>query len=74
MEILKTFKLFVCRSRSKNCRCVADMENELAIAVSKICNESTTCGDSVVLDDVGAIKVIGGTSKAGRKFITCTVE
>ena len=24
--------------------------------------------------DVGAIKVIGGTSKAGRKFITCTVE
>ena len=25
-------------------------------------------------DDVGAIKVIGGTSKAGRKFITCTVE
>lgn len=25
-------------------------------------------------DNVGAIKVIGGTSKAGRKFITCTVE
>lgn len=25
-------------------------------------------------DDVGAIKVIGGTSKAGRKYITCTVE
>lgn len=25
-------------------------------------------------DDVGAIKVIGGTSKSGRKFITCTVE
>ena len=25
-------------------------------------------------DDVGAIRVIGGTSKAGRKFITCTVE
>ena len=25
-------------------------------------------------DDVGSIKVIGGTSKAGRKFITCTVE
>ena len=25
-------------------------------------------------DDVGAIKVVGGTSKAGRKFITCTVE
>lgn len=25
-------------------------------------------------DDVGAIKIIGGTSKAGRKFITCTVE
>ena len=25
-------------------------------------------------DDVGAIKVIGGTSKAGRKFITCKVE
>ena len=25
-------------------------------------------------DDVGAIKVVAGTSKAGRKFITCTVE
>ena len=25
-------------------------------------------------DDVGAIKVAGGTSKAGRKFITCTIE
>ena len=25
-------------------------------------------------DDVGSIKVVGGTSKAGRKFITCTVE
>ena len=25
-------------------------------------------------DDVGAIKVIGGTSKAGRNFITCTIE
>ncbi len=25
-------------------------------------------------DDVGAIKVIGGKSKAGRNFITCTVE
>lgn len=25
-------------------------------------------------DDVGAIRVIGGTSKAGRKFITCMVE
>lgn len=25
-------------------------------------------------DDVGAIKVISGTSKAGRKFVTCTVE
>ena len=25
-------------------------------------------------DDVGAIRVISGTSKAGRKFITCTVE
>ena len=25
-------------------------------------------------DDVGAIKVVSGTSKAGRKFITCTVE
>ena len=25
-------------------------------------------------DDVGSIKVISGTSKAGLKFITCTVE
>ena len=25
-------------------------------------------------DDVGTIKVIGGISKAGRKYITCTVE
>lgn len=25
-------------------------------------------------DDVGAIKVVGGKSKAGRNFITCTVE
>lgn len=25
-------------------------------------------------EDVGAIKVIGGKSKAGRDFITCTVE
>lgn len=25
-------------------------------------------------DDVGAIKVVGGKSKAGRDFITCTVE
>lgn len=25
-------------------------------------------------DDVGAIRVIGRTSKNGRKFITCTVE
>lgn len=25
-------------------------------------------------DDVGAIKVIGGTSKADRKYINCTVE
>ena len=25
-------------------------------------------------DDVGTIKVIGGTSKSGHKFITCTVE
>lgn len=24
--------------------------------------------------DVGAIKVVGGKSKAGRNFITCTVE
>lgn len=25
-------------------------------------------------DDVGAIKVIGGKSKSGRNYITCTVE
>ena len=25
-------------------------------------------------DDVGSIKVVGGTSKNDRKFITCTVE
>ena len=25
-------------------------------------------------DDVGQIKVVSGTSKAGRTFITCTVE
>ena len=25
-------------------------------------------------EDVGAIRIIGGTSKAGRKYITCTVE
>lgn len=25
-------------------------------------------------DDVGAIKVITGDSKAGRKYVTCTVE
>lgn len=25
-------------------------------------------------DDVGAIKVVSGKSKAGREFITCTVE
>lgn len=25
-------------------------------------------------DDVGMIRVIGGTSKSGRKFISCTVE
>lgn len=25
-------------------------------------------------EDVGAIKVVGGKSKAGRDFITCTVE
>lgn len=25
-------------------------------------------------DDVGAIRVIGGKSKAGRDYITCTVE
>ena len=25
-------------------------------------------------DNVGALKVISGTSKAGRKYITCTVE
>ena len=25
-------------------------------------------------DDVGSLKVISGTSKAGRQYITCTVE
>lgn len=25
-------------------------------------------------DDVGMIRVVGGTSKSGRNFITCTVE
>ena len=53
---------------------IETIDNEMFGTVSEVFKKEFDDIVSFFGDDVGAIKVISGTSRAGRKFITCTVE
>ena len=48
-------------------------DGEIFVTMSKIFSEEFKAITEVFGDDIGEIKVVSGWSKAGRKFITCTV-